>query len=210
LGLIGCGLMFLLPNLTLKRMKYLAALVPILFAAFYFVYTEYTFFKLRVDDTYKSLNAVNTGKFEEYTNLSTYVLLGNMFIAKKNITDHPLGSGIGSHHAMHQHYIKEMRVPPYIRENHKANDNSFDACSLFTRIASEFGYIGIVLVLFVVYYTSKSFNERNLFFAQAVFIYFLLKLLRDGHYFPPELYFFIWLFYFYMKDAHAARKLSVA
>lgn len=201
LGYIGCALMFIIPNLTLKRLKYLIALTPVIFIFFYYTYVQYPFFKLRVDDTYKSLSAVNTGKFEEYTNLSTYVLLGNMFIAKQNVIDHPLGSGIGSHHYMHtQRYIKDMRVPPYIRINGSADDNSFDACSLFTRIFSEFGFIGFVLVLFTMYYSSRCFKSDELFFAQGVFVYLLLKLFRDGHYFPPELYFFIWMFYYYMKD----------
>ena len=201
LGLIGCALIFLLPNLNIRRIKYLVALLPIMAVVFYFVYNEYSFFKLRVDDTYKSLNAVNTGKFEEYTNLSSFILLANMFIAQKNITDHPLGSGIGSHHAMHQRYIKEMRVPPYVRINNKENDNSYDACSLFTRIASEFGLIGIALVIFTVFYLSRLFSSDDLFLAQGIFIYLLLKLFRDGHYFPPEFFFFIWLLYFYMIDA---------
>jgi hypothetical protein len=201
LGYIGFALMFIIPNLTIKRLKYLLALTPLIFLLFYYTYSNFAFFKMRVDDTYKSLNAVNTGKFEEYTNLSTYVLLGNMFIAKQNVTDHPLGSGIGSHHYMNtQRYLKEMRVPPYIRANGNAENNSFDACSLFTRIFSEFGFIGFTLVLFTMYYSSRCFKSDELFFAQGVFVYLLLKLFRDGHYFPPELYFFIWMFYYSMKD----------
>ncbi len=210
LGYVGCGLMFIIPNLTLKRFKYLITLTPLIFALFYYTYVEYPLFKIRVDDTYKSLNVVNTGKFNEYTNLSTYVLLGNMYIAKQNVTDHPLGSGIGSHHYMHtQRYLQKMRVPSYIREHGKAEDNSFDACSLFTRIFSEFGMIGFTLVLIVLYFTSKCFKSNELYFAQGVFVYFLLKLFRDGHYFPPELYFFIWLFYYFMKDYYVEKKVNL-
>lgn len=210
LGYIGCALMFIIPNLTLKRLKYLIVLTPIIFSLFYYTYVQFPFFKLRVDDTYKSLSAVSTGKFEEYTNLSTYVLLGNMFIAKENVADHPLGSGIGSHHYMHtQRYIKDMRVPPYIRINGNAEDNSFDACSLFTRIFSEFGLIGLISILIALYFTSKCFLSEDLFFAQGIFVYFLLKLFRDGHYFPPELYFFIWLFYYFMKDYYVKKTQKV-
>lgn len=201
LGYIGCGLLFLIPNLTLKRIGYFAGLLPIVAIAFYYAYTELPFFKLRIDDTYSSLNVINTGKFDEKTNLSSYVLISNMFITKKNITDHPLGSGIGSHHYMHtQVYLKEMRPPKYIRIENKETDNSFDANSLFTRISSEFGFIGMSLVFFVLYIASSCFKTTDLYFAQGVFIYFLLKLFRDGHYFPPELFFFIWLFYFTLKE----------
>jgi hypothetical protein len=210
LGYIGCGLMFLVPNLTLKRVKYLTAMIPLIFVVFMFVYNEYPFFKLRVDDTYRSLRVINTGKFEEYTNLSSYVLISNLFIAKKNVTDHPLGSGIGSHHYMHtQRYLKEMRPPPYLRVIDRYRDNSFDANSLFTRICSEFGLLGFIFILAMMYYASKAFTTNELFFAQAVFIYLLMKLLRDGHYFPPELYFFIWLAYYSIKEYNLKQKTTL-
>jgi hypothetical protein len=201
LGYVGCALMFILPNLTLKRAGILVVLMPIVASIFLFVYNEFPFFKLRVDDTYNSLNVINTGKFNEDTNLSSYVLISNLYIAKNNITDHPLGSGIGSHHYMHtKRYLKTMRPPEYLRKQNKEGANSFDANSLFTRICSEFGIIGFVFLVFVLYKTSKCFQSSDLYFAQGIYIYFLLKLFRDGTYFPPEFYLFIWLFYIYYKD----------
>jgi hypothetical protein len=201
LGYVGCALMFILPNLTLKRAGILVVLMPIVASIFLFVYNEFPFFKLRVDDTYNSLNVINTGKFNEDTNLSSYVLISNLYIAKNNITDHPLGSGIGSHHYMHtKRYLKTMRPPEYLRKQKKETANSFDANSLFTRICSEFGIIGFLFLVLVLYKTSQCFKSTELFFAQGIFIYFLLKLFRDGTYFPPEFYLFIWLFYIYYKD----------
>jgi len=201
LGYIGCGLMVLIPNLTFKRIGYLLALVPIVFVIFQYIYMEFPFFKMRVDDTYNSLNVINTGKFKEETNLSSYVMIANLFIAKNNISDHPLGSGIGSHHYMHtQVYIKELRPPEYLRKQGRDTDNSFDANLLFTRILSEFGLIGFILVIWSILLASKCFNSKDLYLSQGIFIYFLLKLFRDGHYFPPELFFFIWLFYFSIKE----------
>lgn len=205
LGYVGCALMFILPNLTKRRIIYLAALLPILAGTFYYVYNEYPFFKLRVDDTYTSLNAINTGKFEEYTNLSSYALLSNLFVARHNMADHPLGSGIGSHYHMHGHYLKEIRVPPYIRTTNNVKINSMDACSLFTRVMSDFGYLGIALIIFALYYASKTFLT-DMFFAQGAMIYFLLKLFREGHYFSPEMYFFFWMLYFGVRSYQAAEK----
>lgn len=200
LGYIGCGLMFLIPNITLKRLKYFIALVPIAIIIFTYVYNNYEFFKLRVDDTYKSLNVINTGKFDSETNLSSYILIGNMFIANKNIQDHPFGSGIGSHHYMHSQYIKKMRVPPYLIIWGHKYDNSTDANSMFTRICSEFGIIGFGMILLGLFYSFKAFHSNNLFLAQGIFVYILLKLFRDGHYFAPELYFFVWMLYYYIRD----------
>lgn len=200
LGYIGCGLMILIPNLTFKRFGYLVALIPLVFVVFQYVYKEFSFFKMRVDDTYNSLNVINTGKFDEKTNLSSYVMIANLFIAKKNITDHPLGSGIGSHHYMHtQVYLKEMRPPDYLRQQGRHVDNSFDANSLFTRIISEFGLFGLLFIIYCLIKASKCFDNDD-YLIQGIFIYFLLKLFRDGHYFPPELFFFIWVFYFSLKN----------
>ncbi len=196
LGYVGCGLMFIIPYLTLKKIGYLAMLLPFVAITFYYVYKEMPFFQMRVDDTYNSLNVINTGKFEEDTNLSSYVLISNMFIAKNNITDHPLGSGIGSHHYMHtMRYSKEMRTPEYLRIQGKQADNSFDANSLFTRLFSEFGLVGLFFIFWSLNKGSRCFSTKD-YLSQGIFIYFLLKLFRDGTYFPPELFFFIWLFYY--------------
>jgi hypothetical protein len=196
LGYVGCGLMFLLPNLTKKRVLYLTATIPIIILSFVYVYSEYPFFKMRVDDTFDNLKVINTGKFKEDTNLSSYILLANIFIMKENVTDHPLGTGIGSHHFMHTNtYINELRPPKYVVVNDRHRDNSFDANSLFTRMCSEFGLFGFIFILFILLRVFKVFN-LDLYFAQGIVIYILLKLFRDGHYFPPEFYLFIWLLYF--------------
>ncbi len=200
LGYIGCALMVIIPNLTLKRVGYLVALIPVVFVIFQYMYHELPFFKMRVDDTYNSLNVINTGKFEESTNLSSYVMIANIFTAKKNITEHPFGSGIGSHHYMHTKvYMPNMRPPQYLRKQNRHTDNSFDANSLFTRVVSEFGLIGIFFVLLILQKSSTCFSYKELYLAHGIFIYFLLKLFRDGTYFPPEFFFFIWLFYFSLK-----------
>ena len=201
LGYVGCGLMFLLPNLTLKRISYFVAITPVLCATFYYVYTEYPFFQLRVSETASSLKVINSGEFKNYTNLSTYVLISNLFIAKKNIIDHPLGSGIGSHHFMYlEHYLKFMSPPEYLIIQNKQTDNSFDANSLFTRICSEFGIIGIIFMLYMLSFAIKTYKNDGLLFSQGIVIYFLLKLFRDGTYFPPEIFLFVWVFYFSNKE----------
>lgn len=201
LGYIGCGLMFIVPNISLKRLYYFVAIVPFIFGTFYYVYSEYPFFKMRVDDTYKSLNAVNTGKFEEYTNLSSYAILSNLFVTKNNITDHPFGSGIGSHTYMHKtHYFHRLKPPQYLVTQHLERTNASDANSMFVRIISEMGILGLLLIIVLLFLASKVF-DKDLFLAQGIFIYILLKLFRDGHYFAPEFYFFIWLVYYYRMDS---------
>lgn len=201
LGYLGCGLMFILPNINSKRIGYLILLVPITFIVFYFVYNESAFFKMRVDDTYNSLNVINTGKFKENTNLSSYVMIVNLNIAKKNISEHPFGSGIGSHHYMFtKKYIKEVRPPENFKIQKIHTNNSFDANSLATRLISEFGILGIISITIFLVLGFIVFSYKDLLFYQGVFIYLCLKLFRDGHYFPPELFFFFWLFFFGLKN----------
>lgn len=200
LGYIGCALMFIIPNISWKRVGYLACLIPVIAGMFYYIYNEYDFFKMRVKETYDSLNVINSGKFNDDTNLSSYALISNLHIAKNNINDHPLGSGIGSHHYMHTKvYMPGVRPPEYIYIQDRHTINSFDANSLFIRIMSELGIIGITGILLIIILASRCYKYTD-YLAQGIFIYFLLKLFRDGHYFPPELYFFIWYFYFSMKS----------
>ncbi len=209
LGYLGCALMFIIPNLSIKRLGYFIATIPVMVGVFYYVYTEYPFLKLRVDDTYETLNSVNTGKFKEHTNLTTYSILSNVFIAKENIIDHPLGTGIGSHFYVYNNmYKKEMRPPQYLRTQNLHNSNSTDANSLFLRMVSELGIFGLILIAFLMYQAAKSFtlNNDQLFLSQGIFIYLLLKLFRDGHYFTPELYFFIWLLYFEINTINKSKE----
>ncbi|MEO4007221.1 MULTISPECIES: O-antigen ligase family protein [unclassified Flavobacterium] len=204
LGYIGCGLMFIVPNISLKRISYLVCLLPVIIGIFIYIYQEYPFFKLRVEETYESLNVINTGKFDNKTNLSSYALISNLYVAKNNIQDHPLGTGIGSHIHMHKEvYLKQMRPPQYIRTQNKHTINAPDANSLFTRIVSEMGIFGFLLIFVLLYLAFNVFQYKDMALAQGLFIYILLKLFRDGHYFPPEFFFFIWLLYYSLKEKTA-------
>lgn len=194
---IGCALIFILPNINLKRIKYAVGVIPFVIAVFYWVYSNNEKVKMRFDDTYNSLKVLDTGKFDETTNISTYALLSNFYIAKENFIEHPLGSGIGSHYYMyHDRYKKLMRTPNYLYRLELDDINSKDAASLFVRLLSEFGIIGLLVTIFVIYLITKSFKDKSLIVEQSIGIYILLKLFRDGHYFPPELFFFLIIFYF--------------
>lgn len=200
LGYIGIGIMFLFYFIKGKRIIYFLSFIPVLVLAFILTYENVPFFKLRVDDSITNLNVINNGKFDPHTNMSSYVLLSNIYIAKQNIIEHPLGSGIGSHHHMYtKHYYKNMRPPEYLKTLGHDKDNSFDANSLITRISSEFGILGFLFLIFIIYYFQSGLRSEE-YLLHGIFIYILLKLFRDGTYFPPELFFFVWLFYFIKKE----------
>ena len=97
-------------------------------------------------------------------------------------------------------YHKDIRPPEYIKMQRLDNINAADANSLLLRIVSDFGIIGILFLIFVLVSLIKPFSSKDFIFAQGIVIYILLKLFRDGHYFPPELYFFIFILYFTIQE----------
>jgi hypothetical protein len=197
LGIIGCSLMFVLPYLNLKKILVFLALLPVFSFLFIQTYNNFEPFKLRVDDTYESIKSIKSGKFKEETNWSSHALISNLFVLNKNISNHPFGSGIGSHFYMFtEEYGKAMRAPQYLIVQDLDKSNATDANSLFTRMVSELGILGIIIILWSVYYLRYTFTSNQLLFSQGIAIYLILKLIRDGHYFPPELYFFIWIMFF--------------
>lgn len=201
IGYIGCGLMIIVPYITLKRFYYLIGVLPFVLLTFWLVYQNNESVKLRVNDTYESINVLNTGKFKRETNQSTYALMSNLFVAKCNFRDHPLGSGMGSHFVMHtEKYLFQMRPPSYLVTLKSEKINAPDAASLFIRLFSELGVFGLILVFGLMYKAFRIFKYKNLFLAHGIIIYLLLKLFRDGHYFSPELFFFIWILYFSFKE----------
>lgn len=203
IGYIGCFLMIVLPYFNFKRLTYLCILLPFALGTFYLIYLKNPAVKLRFDDTYHSLSAVSTGKFAYETNQSTYALLSNAFVTKKNFESHPLGTGIGSHFYMHTYYYYyNMRPPSYLKVLKSDKINAPDAASLFLRIVSEFGLFGLLFVIYFIYLLINAFSNTSLFFNQGLMIFFLLKLLRDGHYFPPEMFFFVWLLFYPKKVNH--------
>lgn len=210
IGYMGCAMMLVFSNISTKRMKYILITIPILITTFFYVYNNFYFLKLRVDDSYETLTAVQNGKFKPQTNQSSYALLSNTYITNKNFQDHPFGSGLGSHYHMHTEvYLKLLRPPPYLITLKLEKTNAADAASLSLRLISELGIFGIILIIYLLFLCVKSFNSNKFYFAQGIAIYLLLKLLRDGHYFPPELYFFIWMIYYILNDKYCTKKPEV-
>lgn len=201
LGYIGAALIFIIPYLTIRKTLFLVFTLPFITYVGFLTYENNENFKLRIDDTLSSINSINNGSFKSNTNVSSYALMSNLFVAKSNFSDHPLGSGLGSHVYMHKRlYLKKMTPPKYIKILKLQDINASDANSLFLRLFSELGIFGVFLVLFILYKYSSCFKYNDLIIAQGIFIYLILKLIRDGHYFSPEIFFFIWLLYYSLKD----------
>jgi hypothetical protein len=151
---------------------------------------------MRIKQTYESLEAVKTGEFEKYTNLSSYAVLSNLFITRQNLLEHPLGTGLGSYRHQYDFYFNKMSPPPYLipQDLHKINRD--DSSSLFLRLFSDLGLFAL-LFFGIFCLTGLKLMSGNNFIRQGTLFYLILKLIREGHYFPPEFYFFLMIF---LKD----------
>ncbi|CAL2080227.1 O-Antigen ligase [Tenacibaculum sp. 190524A05c] len=151
----------------------------------------------RLKETNKSLNAVATGKFEKYTNLSSYAFLSNSFITKQIVSHNPLGTGLGSYHHEYDKYYNLLTPPDYLIQLKQSKINRTDANSLFLRMTADFGLFSLLFFGYFIYRLIRVFSNENKIKEQSVSFYLLVKLIREGHYFPPEFYFFLLIF---LKD----------
>lgn len=159
-----------------------------------------------------SLGAIEQGTVEN-VNLSTYALFANAYVSYRAVQEHPLlGCGLGSHPLSHERYLAEVpgvlnflaRLPAGIAENAQ------DAASLVLRVTSELGALGLgLLAWFFVRFRTQG-EAAHVRISNAVIIFFALKLLRDGHYFPPELYFFVFAYVFNRLHNESSRQTKAA
>lgn len=160
------------------------------FVIFLFGVVAYTFspdIKLRVDDT---LSLIKSRQFD-FTglNLSTFALLSNFYVSTQVIKDSPaIGHGVGSHPISTKKYIKDVIVGANLEDMGITSANEEDANSLLLRVMSEFGLIGLFMIA---YFVIRFYTKDSDYISVSILLYFLYKLLREGHYFSPEMYFFV-------------------
>ncbi len=178
---IGCILIWLEYKHTIRQFFILFTVI----AAFFALYNVVPEFKLRLDDTISLLEDYSD---IEKSNISSQTIIINMNIAKESLLNTiGFGSGIGSHTISYDKYINNFQLNNVIFFLNKE-----DANSLLIRIISEFGYIGII-ILIIFFYKNKN-NEKNTIYniySKTCLCYFLLRFLRYGHYFNNGLWMFV-------------------
>jgi len=207
IGYIGLGLILILPLLKTKYfVKYAWIVFVIIGSSAYYLSTQWNkpvdentsnVLVRRLKETNKSLGAVSTGKFEKHTNLSSYAFLSNSFIAKKIVLDKPFGTGLGSYQYEYDKYYPLIKPPPYLVELKQSKINRTDANSLFLRMLADLGIFAVIIFIYIGYRSYQVFRSEKKIMQQSTFFYLLVKLIREGHYFPPEFYFFLLIF---LKD----------
>jgi len=179
------------------------------------------FFELqvRVDDTIKAFvyKGVMDKKEIAKLNSSTFALYSNFLIAGQAFESHPItGAGLGSHELSYQRYFDRF-LDKNLQKMY-GNFNSKDANSLFIRMLSEGGLIGLGLLLVAIFYFfvyKKGIKEPDLWMLtlinQGVFLMLIIRLLRTGNYIGQGFYFFFFLYAFaaiqirqYYRNVNAA------
>lgn len=211
IGYLGMLLLIVLPNLKFKIIKKLIFLIPLLVVFIWFL-SKNENFQIRYNETLKDLRVFETKKFSDRLNMSSYALLSNAYVSFNNFKDHPFGTGIGSYNTAYKYYISDLEKPSYIVKLGQDDLNSEDANSFFLRVLSDLGIFGLIVIIYFIFICFKSFNfsTYSSIIAQSLVIYFLLKLLRQGHYFPQEFYFFLWAFIFSMKKIRFTQKIQLS
>ncbi len=221
IGFIGLFLMIIIPLFKAKYfIKYLlVSLIP-LGAGFYYLHSNWdkdvnsedsSFFIRRAKQTVESFSAINDGKFKQSTNLSSYALLSNMFITKTSFIHNPLGTGLGSYRSQYEKYYSLMKPPDYLITLGLSKINKDDANSLLLRLLVDFGVFALFILFYFIFRAIHVFKGESKEIEQGAFFYLIIKLLREGHFFPPEFYFFLLIFIkdFNEDSTHNRRLLNL-
>lgn len=183
IGYLGILLSIILIAINSSLVKKVS-LVSLGIIAGIFAFNKVEDFSMRLTDTFKVFSNQNSSF--EGINVSTYTLYANFFVTSNVLKDSPLwGHGLASHPVSYDRYISDWI---YERDSHL---NKQDANSLALRILSELGIIGLLGAL---YFIKRNYCNDKEAISSAILIYFVYKLLREGHYFSPEMYFFIFMF----------------
>ncbi|MFN0201522.1 MAG: O-antigen ligase family protein [Bacteroidia bacterium] len=163
--------------------------------------------KLMSVDISKLINK-NTGIISNEVYNSSFILYANYDVAYKNFKKHPItGTGMGSHPIAFEKYS----FFKLLRDEYKNNMNNQDANSLFNRLMSETGLIGLSVFFFIIFRfylrkNKKIQDPRYWLYNNAILVIIVLFLIRQGNYFFTGFPLFVWMYYFNWKNLQNERK----
>lgn len=151
--------------------------------------------KLRINET---VNLLNNGMSKKTViNSSTFALYSNFSVAKKVFNEKPIfGGGFASHHINYDRYINSI-ISKESLKNYGIRFNRMDANSLFIRLISETGLVGLLsffYFLYLYYIGNNGFGELKII-NNSILIMMILRLIRTGNYFGNGMMFFMLLYY---------------
>jgi O-Antigen ligase len=203
-GMIGIALAVLLLLINSGFLRYGLFVAPIAYYAFIYSYNNLPEFRDRVDGTFEIYNTGNVSTYD--INGSSFVLYNHTHIATENFKANPIfGTGLGSHASAFERYSLTN-----LEETVDIEFNKADANSMFLRLMSETGLVGLIffgIFLFGNWVVSFRAPDPEYWVVNnACFLIIVLQLLRQGNYFYCGFPFFLWIFYYVNQNRKAGRQ----
>ncbi|MDC1315792.1 hypothetical protein N8251_00235 [Alphaproteobacteria bacterium] len=172
-----------------ERIKTKVSILFLLIILSAFAFSVSDAFSEKFINLVKHLTSGNLYTFADPTSVTFFT---NGYVAIKSFLSNPIiGNGIGSHAISYWKYVYE--IPGIIIDPNfmYIGLNFNDANSLFMRIVSETGLMGIFFLIFFIvkYYKCNVISDMTLVFLTMV-------LIREGNFVNPQFFFFIYMYYF--------------
>ena len=191
-----------------------------LVSLFNYVKENFWEFRTKITQTYVAFvsDEISTKDLDEM-NSSTFALYSNYRIAQMSFNRNPmLGSGLGSHARNYDIMFTEQFDPKYLERFGELN--KYDANSLFIRLLSETGLLGLGMFFFFIFrfrLRRKHINIPELsnwvIMNNGILILFIVRLVRTGNYVGNGFFFFFLLYYYtysHVKKYYRNRNRNLA
>jgi len=162
--------------------KYLTVGVIVFYISFQLAYKISVDFSKRIDAV---VDLANNSKNSD--NWSVFALLSNFYVTQETLKHNTFwGTGIESHRLNYDHYINKLFPNKMILMNLNMNDSG----SFYLRAFSEYGLIGVFLLIFVIINRYKKTKKKDYYF--FFLSSFLLFIVRNGQYINLQFLLFFW------------------
>jgi hypothetical protein len=131
----------------------------------------------------------------QQANATTFSIFSNLKAMLFSLQNNPLfGSGLGNHENVYVEYFQNSTNYGNLR---RYGLNMQGGHSLFIRILSETGLVGILCVLFF-FYKFRITKKNSIYYiiSLASLIYFIARIFKLGGYFDYGIYFFAGSYFF--------------
>ena len=186
-------------------------LLPIIlfgvFSAYQYVQKNMYEFRTKINQTYEAFTKTKITPFIlDQMNSTTFALYSNFKIAQMSFERNQLlASGLGSHAKNYDLMFTKQFDAKYLERFGELN--KYDANSLFIRLLSETGLLGLgMFFLFVFKFRLKrkhlAISEIANFaiINHGILILFIVRLVRTGNYIGNGFFFFFFLYYYTHKQ----------
>jgi hypothetical protein len=201
--------------LSLRSWKiiFLPVFLGLFVISFNNVQKEWQEFNIKFSQTIDAFTNNSTKKEDiNELNTSSFALYSNYVIAKASFSEMPLtGTGLGTHETNYKKYFSQFFDEDFIIRY--GAFNTADANSMFVRLMSETGLLGLGLFfifLFKYFILRKGYADPDLrdytLINQSIFIWFIVRLVRTGNYFGNGFFLFFFIYYISKKIIDNKRK----